>query len=226
MINIKNLTKSYGAGSAKTLVLKGISLEIKKGEFVSIMGPSGSGKSTLLNILGMLDSPDGGEYNFFNADVAKLSADQMALCRRYLLGFVFQGFNLLKRSSAIENVEMPLLYLGINAIERKKRAIQALKRVDLEDRIYYDPKKLSGGEQQRVAIARAVVTNPKVLIADEPTGNLDTKRGKEVMEILKQINDNGVTVILVTHEEEIANYASRIIHILDGVVKREVANVV
>ena len=226
MISIKNLTKSYGVGSAQTLVLKGVNLQIQDGEFVSIMGPSGSGKSTLLNILGMLDSPSGGEYNFFETDVSKLSSDQLALCRRHMLGFVFQGFNLLKKSSAIENVEMPLLYLGVNASERKRRAIEMLKRVDLEDRIYYDPKKLSGGQQQRVAIARAIVANPKVLIADEPTGNLDTKRGKEVMEILKQINESGVTVILVTHEDEIANYASRVIHILDGVVQREVINAV
>lgn len=226
MISIKNLTKTYGTGNAKTLVLKGIDLEIAAGEFVSIMGPSGSGKSTLLNILGMLDSPSSGEYNFFDTDVSKLSADQLALCRRYMLGFVFQGFNLLKKSSAIENVEMPLLYLGVGAAERKKRAIEMLKLVDLGDRIYYDPKKLSGGQQQRVAIARAIIANPKVLIADEPTGNLDTKRGKEVMEILKQINDSGVTIILVTHEEEIANYASKIIHILDGVVQREVINAV
>lgn len=226
MILLKNMTKVYGKNELASTVLKDINLEIKQGEFISIMGPSGSGKSTLLNILGVLDTPTDGDYTFFDTDIRALSRDQLALFRRYMLGFVFQGFNLLKKSSAIENVEMPLLYLGVNAKERKRRAIEALTSVGLEDRIYYDPKKLSGGQQQRVAIARAIVTKPQVLIADEPTGNLDTKRGHEVMNLLKSFNDEGITIIMVTHEEEIAAYASRILHLRDGIIEQEINNAV
>lgn len=223
MIKLEQVTKIYGKGEAATQVLKQVDLEIKSGEFVAIMGPSGSGKSTLLNILGALDVPSGGNYTFFDADIRSLSKDQLALFRRYVLGFVFQGFNLLKKTSALENVEMPLIYLGIGANERKTRAMKALKSVGLEERMHYDPGQLSGGQQQRVAIARAMVTHPKVLIADEPTGNLDTKRGHEIMKLIKGFNDEGITVIMVTHEEDIAAYASRIIHLRDGIIEKDAA---
>ena len=221
MIKLENVTKTYGSGEGETRVLKDIDLEIKSGEFVAIMGPSGSGKSTLLNILGALDVPSGGNYSFYDTDIRALSKDQLALFRRYILGFVFQGFNLLKKTSALENVEMPLVYLGMYAKERKQRAIEALTSVGLEDRIGYDPGQLSGGQQQRVAIARAMVTRPKVLIADEPTGNLDSKRGLEIMELIKTFNEDGITVIMVTHEKDVAAYASRIIYLRDGVIEKE-----
>ncbi len=221
MIKLENVTKTYGSGEGETRVLKDIDLEIKSGEFVAIMGPSGSGKSTLLNILGALDVPSGGNYSFYDTDIRALSKDQLALFRRYILGFVFQGFNLLKKTSALENVEMPLVYLGMYAKERKQRAIEALTSVGLEDRIGYDPGQLSGGQQQRVAIARAMVTRPKVLIADEPTGNLDSKRGLEIMELIKTFNEDGITVIMVTHEKDIAAYASRIIYLRDGKIEKE-----
>ncbi len=221
MIRLEKVTKTYGSGEAATHVLKQIDLEIKSGEFVAIMGPSGSGKSTLLNILGALDVPSGGNYSFFGRDIMSLSKDQLALFRRYILGFVFQGFNLLKKTSALENVEMPLIYLGMNAKTRKERALEALASVGLEERIDYDPGQLSGGQQQRVAIARAMVTHPKVLIADEPTGNLDTQRGHEIMQLIKSFNEEGITVIMVTHEEDIAAYASRTIYLCDGLIEKE-----
>ena len=221
MIRLEKVTKNYGSGEGETRVLKEIDLEIANGEFVAIMGPSGSGKSTLLNILGALDVPSGGNYFFFDTDIRKLSKDQLALFRRYILGFVFQGFNLLKKTSALENVEMPLIYLALRAKERKERAVEALTSVGLEDRMSYDPGQLSGGQQQRVAIARAMVTRPKVLIADEPTGNLDTQRGHEIMQLIKRFNQEGITVIMVTHEEDIAAYASRIIYMRDGMIEKE-----
>ncbi len=221
MIRLNGVTKIYGSGEAETVVLKKIDLEIKSGEFVSIMGPSGSGKSTLLNILGALDVPSGGLYSFFGTDIMQLSKDQLALFRRYILGFVFQGFNLLKKTSSLENVEMPLIYLGVHAKERRERATEALISVGLEERMNHDPGQLSGGQQQRVAIARAMVTRPKVLIADEPTGNLDTQRGHEIMALIKSFNEQGITVIMVTHEEEIAAYASRVIHLRDGVIEKD-----
>ena len=221
MIKLEQVTKTYGSGEGETRVLKDIDLEIKSGEFVAIMGPSGSGKSTLLNILGALDVPSGGNYSFYDTDIRALSKDQLALFRRYILGFVFQGFNLLKKTSALENVEKPLIYLGMRVKERKQRAIEALTSVGLEDHIGYDPGQLSGGQQQRVAIARAMVTRPKVLIADEPTGNLDSKRGLEIMELIKTFNEDGITVIMVTHEKDIAAYASRIIYLRDGMIEKE-----
>ncbi len=221
MISLVNIKKYYGSGEAKTEVLKDINLEIKEGEFISIMGPSGSGKSTLLNILGTLDLPTIGKYEFLNTDIIALSDSQRALFRRYILGFIFQGYNLLKKTSSLENVEMPLIYLGVGAQERKKKAYDALVKVGLQDRINYDPAELSGGQQQRVAIARAIVTNPKLIIADEPTGNLDTKRSHEIMELLKEFNKSGITVIMVTHEEDIAAYGNRIIYLRDGVIERE-----
>lgn len=221
MIRLENISKTYGSKEAETRVLKGINLEIKDGEFVAIMGPSGSGKSTLLNILGALDVPSEGSYNFFNTDMRLLSKEQRALFRRNILGFVFQGFNLSKKTSALENVEMPLIYQGVKAKERRERAYKALKSVGLESHLNYEPSQLSGGQQQRVAIARAIVTEPKILIVDEPTGNLDTKRGHEIMELISDFNKQGITIIMVTHEEDIASYASRTIYIRDGVIEKD-----
>lgn len=221
MIRLENISKTYGSKEAETHVLKGVNLEINDGEFVAIMGPSGSGKSTLLNILGALDIPSEGSYNFFNTDMRLLSKEQRALFRRNILGFVFQGFNLSKKTSALENVEMPLIYQGIKAKERRERAYKALKSVGLESHLNYEPSQLSGGQQQRVAIARAIVTAPKILIVDEPTGNLDTKRGHEIMELISDFNKQGITIIMVTHEEDIASYASRTIYIRDGVIEKD-----
>jgi len=225
MIELNNIGKIYGVEESASIVLKNIDLTIREGEFVSIMGPSGSGKSTLLNILGTLDVPTSGSYTFLDTDISKLTNNQRALFRRYLLGFVFQGFNLLKKTSALENVEMPLIYLGIPLKEREERSREALIKVGLEGRMDYEPSKLSGGQQQRVAIARAIVTKPKVLIADEPTGNLDTKRSHEIMQILKNFNNDGITIVMVTHEEEIAEYASRVLHVRDGIIEQETCNV-
>lgn len=224
MIELKNVTKVYGMAEASSTVLKDINIQIKQGEFVAIMGPSGSGKSTLLNILGTLDVPSSGTYTFLDTNVSALSKDQRSLFRRHVLGFVFQGFNLLKKTSALENVEMPLIYLGIKAKERKQRAYDALISVGLEGRTDYEPSQLSGGQQQRVAIARAMASRPKVLIADEPTGNLDTKRSHEIMQIIKSFNEEGITIIMVTHEENVASYASRIIHVRDGIIEKETLN--
>ena len=225
MISLKQICKTYGKGDAASKVLQDITLEIKEGEFVAIMGPSGSGKSTLLNILGTLDVPSSGEYIFEGTQIGVLSQDQRALFRRYLLGFIFQGYNLLKKTSSLENVEMPLIYQGLDSKKRKEMAAAALKSVGLEERLYYDPGKLSGGQQQRVAIARAMVTHPKILIADEPTGNLDTKRSHEIMDLISDFNKQGITVIMVTHEEDIAAYASRTIYLRDGMIEKEVQHV-
>jgi len=226
MIKLENITRSYGEGDAITKVLQGISLEIQSGEFVAIMGPSGSGKSTLLNILGALDVPSGGNYYFFDTNVRELTKDQLALFRRNILGFIFQGYNLLKKTSAFDNVEMPLIYQKISVKERQKKSYEALKKVGLEARMNYDPGQLSGGEQQRVAIARAIVTQPKVLIADEPTGNLDTKRSHEIMQLISDFNQQGITVIMVTHEEDMAAYAKRIIRLRDGMIEKDEDNAV
>jgi len=226
VIKLENISKSYGEGDAITQVLKGIDLQIQSGEFVSIMGPSGSGKSTLLNILGALDIPSGGNYYFLDTNIGELTKDQLALFRRNILGFIFQGYNLLKKTSALENVEMPLIYQKVSAKERHKRAEEALKIVGLEARIGYDPGQLSGGEQQRVAIARAMVTQPKVLIADEPTGNLDTKRSHEIMRLISEFNQQGITVIMVTHEEDMAVYAQRIIRLRDGMIEKDESHAV
>jgi putative ABC transport system ATP-binding protein len=225
MISLNNISKVYGSGGAKTTVLHDLTMEIKEGEFIAIMGPSGSGKSTLLNILGTLDVPSSGTYTFLDTQIGSLSADQRALFRRYILGFIFQGYNLLKKTTSLENVEMPLIYQGIDSKERKRMATQVLKDVGLADRLFYDPGQLSGGQQQRVAIARAMVTHPKILIADEPTGNLDTKRGHEIMELIRTFNQQGITVIMVTHEDDIAAYASRTIYLRDGKIEKEVNHV-
>ena len=224
MIELRGITKVYGAAETSSTVLKNVDITINKGEFVAIMGPSGSGKSTLLNILGTLDVPSFGSYSFEGTDITTLTKDQRSLFRRYVLGFIFQGFNLLKKTTALDNVEMPLIYLGVKAKERKERAYAALKAVGLEERADYEPSKLSGGQQQRVAIARAIVTNPQVLIADEPTGNLDSKRSHEIMEILQAFNKNGITIIMVTHESDIAAYASRVLHVRDGILEKEEIN--
>lgn len=221
MITLEKISKSYGSGEAASPVLKGIDLEIRSGEFVAIMGPSGSGKSTLLNIIGALDEPSSGSYRFAGTDLGGLSKVQRALFRRYILGFVFQGFNLLKKASSLENVEMPLIYQGVGAQERRERALAALVDVGLESRVDYDPSQLSGGQQQRVAIARAMVTHPKVLIADEPTGNLDTQRSHEIMQLMRSFNENGITIIMVTHEEHIAAYATRTILMRDGIIEKD-----
>ncbi|MCW8822383.1 MAG: ABC transporter ATP-binding protein [Sulfurovum sp.] len=226
MIKLENITRSYGEGDVITQVLKGIDLEIQSGEFVAIMGPSGSGKSTLLNIMGALDVPSGGNYYFFDTNIRELTKDQLALFRRNILGFIFQGYNLLKKTSALENVEMPLIYQKISVKERQKKSWEALKTVGLEARTGYDPGQLSGGEQQRVAIARAMVTQPKVLIADEPTGNLDTKRSHEIMQLISEFNQQGITVIMVTHEEDMAAYAKRIIRLRDGMIEKDESNAV
>ncbi len=225
MITLKNISKVYGKGDAASTVLHGIDLEIKEGDFIAIMGPSGSGKSTLLNILGTLDVPSNGEYTFLDTQIDSLSTEQRALFRRHILGFIFQGYNLLKKTTSLENVEVPLIYQGLDSKERKRMATEALKDVGLEDRLYYDPGQLSGGQQQRVAIARAMVTRPKILIADEPTGNLDTKRGHEIMELIRTFNQQGITVIMVTHEDDIAAYASRTIYLRDGAIEKEVNRV-
>ena len=220
MISLEHLGKTYGAGEMKTEVLKDINLHIDKGEFVAIMGPSGSGKSTLMNIIGCLDRPSAGKYFFEETAIDQLNSDQRALFRRYKLGFIFQGYNLLKKTSAVENVQMPLIYQGITPKKRRLLAYEALKSVGLEAYIERDSSQLSGGQQQRVAIARAIVTNPSLLLADEPTGNLDTKKSHEIMMLLSDFHAKGSTIIMVTHEEEMAQYASRIIHLRDGEVER------
>jgi len=221
-IELHNITKSYGKGSATMQALRGVDLHIEDGEFVAMMGPSGSGKSTCMNILGCLDTPSSGSYLFKGTDVGRLSRDQRALLRRRYLGFVFQGYNLLDRTSALENVELPLVYRGLSAAERQRRSKEALAAVGLEGWEAHTPGELSGGEQQRVAIARAIVTEPEVLLADEPTGNLDSVRSREIMELLKKLNEErGITIVMVTHEPDMAEYADRTVHFLDGRIHSE-----
>ena len=219
------VTKVYGTGSAAMKALRGIDLHIDQGEFVAVMGPSGSGKSTCMNILGCLDTPSEGAYLFEGVDVGNLSRDQRALLRRHYLGFVFQGFNLLNRTSALENVELPLVYRAVPADERRESALIALEAVGLKGWETHTPGELSGGQQQRVAIARAIVTDPKVLLADEPTGNLDSARSREIMETLAAFNrESGITIVLVTHDADMATYANRIIRFLDGIIDSEEEN--
>ncbi len=225
LIQLRGVTKVYGSGQAELLALKGIDLDIEPGEFVAIMGPSGSGKSTAMNILGCLDMPSAGQYLFKGAHVEALSRDQRARLRRRFLGFVFQGFNLLARTSAQENVELPLLYRGDSAGVRRAAAAKALQAVGLGGWEDHTPAELSGGQQQRVAIARAIVTAPAVVLADEPTGNLDTQRSHEIMALLMGLNqDQGITVLMVTHEPVMAAYARRRVHFLDGSIAEDVAN--
>jgi putative ABC transport system ATP-binding protein len=225
LIQLIDIKKKYGSGSTEFLALKGIDLSISSGEFVAIMGPSGSGKSTAMNILGCLDSPNSGQYLFKGAHVESLSRDQRARLRRRFLGFVFQGFNLLARTSAQENVELPLLYRGDSAEKRKVAASKALASVGLAGWEHHTPAELSGGQQQRVAIARAIVTEPAVLLADEPTGNLDTQRSHEIMALLVALNrDHGITVLMVTHELDMAAYAHRMVTFVDGKIAKDVVN--
>jgi len=216
---LKGVTKVYGTGQAAMEALRGIDISIGQGDFVAVMGPSGSGKSTCMNILGCLDMPTAGAYLFQGVEVGELSRDQRALLRRHYLGFVFQGFNLLSRSSALENVELPLIYRGLPAHMRRVRAREALDAVGLGEWATHTPAELSGGQQQRVAIARAIVTDPEVLLADEPTGNLDSARSREIMELLTAFNrDRGITIIMVTHDPDMADYAGRRIHFVDGLI--------
>jgi putative ABC transport system ATP-binding protein len=219
LIRLRHVTKTYGNGSARFQALRGIDLDIKAGEFVAVMGPSGSGKSTAMNILGCLDSPSSGQYQFRGVAVEKLSRDQRARLRRRWLGFVFQGFNLLARTSAQENVELPLLYRGEKAAQRHAMAKRALASVGLAGWEHHTPAELSGGQQQRVAIARAIVCEPAVLLADEPTGNLDSQRSVEIMELLRRLNEeHNITVLMVTHEPDMAAYARRVVRFVDGLV--------
>jgi len=219
IIEAQEITKVYSLGDIDVNALRGVSLTIQKGEFVAVMGPSGSGKSTFMNILGCLDKPTNGKYILENIDIGNLDKDELAGIRNKKIGFVFQGFNLLPRTSAIENVELPMLYDGIPAKERRQKAMEALKSVGLEGRENHHPSQLSGGQQQRVAIARALVNNAPIILADEPTGNLDTKTSAEIMEIFVKLNtESNITIILVTHENDIAVYSRRIIKFLDGKV--------
>ena len=219
LITFRGITRIYGSGDAAVMALKGVDMAIDRGSFVAIMGPSGSGKSTAMNILGCLDSPTSGSYFFDGASVGDLGRDTKALLRRHFLGFIFQGFNLLARTSALENVELPLVYQGVPAKERRERALGALARVGLAGRADHQPNQLSGGQQQRVAIARALVTDPRVILADEPTGNLDTAMSREIMNLLTGLNrDAGITIIMVTHEPDMATYAHRVIRFVDGLI--------
>ncbi|MBR0555601.1 ABC transporter ATP-binding protein [Ciceribacter sp. L1K23] len=225
LIAFRDITKVYGRGEATIRALDGVDLTIGHGEFVAIMGPSGSGKSTAMNILGCLDVQTSGEYFFEGIPTSGLDQAQRTILRRHMLGFVFQGFNLLARTSAIENVELPLIYRGMEAAERRGRSRIALQQVGLAGREGHTTQELSGGQQQRVAIARAIVTSPRVLLADEPTGNLDTKTSREIMELISGLNrDHGITVIMVTHEDDIAAYARRVIRFLDGRIQSDETN--
>lgn len=216
MIHITDLCKTYKMGENEVHALNHINLDIKEHEFVSIIGPSGSGKSTLMNMLGCLDVPTSGEYILDNKPIKKMSDDELAEIRNNKIGFVFQGFNLLPKLTAVENVELPLIYQSVSAKERRERATKALEDVGLGKRINHKPTELSGGQQQRVAIARALITNPPLILADEPTGNLDTSSGKEIMEIFKKLNEKGNTIVLITHDNDVAKQAKRVVRIQDG----------
>ncbi|MAM41411.1 MAG: macrolide ABC transporter ATP-binding protein [Erythrobacter sp.] len=220
LIQLEGITKTFGTGPAAFQALKGVNLAIDRGDFVAIMGPSGSGKSTTMNILGCLDTPTSGTFRFRGVEVQSLSRDQRSLLRRRYLGFVFQGFNLLARTTALENVELPLLYRGEPKKARREAAERSLDKVGLLPWAKHTPAELSGGQQQRVAIARALVSDPDVLLADEPTGNLDTERSIEIMELLRDLSKSGITVLMVTHEEEMAEFARTIVHFRDGLVQR------
>ena len=222
LMQLHNVYKIYGQGESEVRALDGVDMRIDAGEFVAVMGPSGSGKSTCMNVLGCLDRPSAGAYLFRGVDVGALTLDQLALLRRHYLGFVFQGFNLLARTSALENVELPLIYRGLRARQRRELALSALADVGLVDRAKHTPAELSGGQQQRVAIARAIVTAPSLLVADEPTGNLDTARTAEIMQLLVELNDKRkITIVIVTHESEVAAYCSRVVSFRDGRVERD-----
>jgi putative ABC transport system ATP-binding protein len=223
-IDLRAITKTFGVGDAAFQALKGIDLTIHRGEFVAIMGPSGSGKSTLMNVLGCLDTPTTGTYHYEGIAVEKLSADQRSMLRRYALGFIFQGFNLLARTSAMENVELPLLYRGMSKSDRRSKAAAALASVGLATKLSSTPGELSGGQQQRVAIARAIVSQPSTLFADEPTGNLDSLTTRDIIALLTRLNvDRGITVLMVTHDDEVAAYAKRCVVIKDGMIESDQA---
>lgn len=223
LIRMRGITRVYGKGEAEVRALDGLDLDIRRGEFVAIMGPSGSGKSTAMNVIGCLDRPTGGSYHFNGVEIARLSHDQRALLRRNFLGFVFQGYNLLPRTTALDNVELPLIYKGLPPEERIARARQALQQVGLEGREHHDPSQLSGGQQQRVAIARALAGSPEVILADEPTGNLDTRRSVEIMQLLTGLRQENpdLTIVMVTHEDDMAAYADRLIWMVDGKIARD-----
>ncbi len=225
LIELRGITKTYGKGDAAFQALRGVDLDIHRGEFVAIMGPSGSGKSTLMNLLGCLDQPTSGHYGYDGIAVESLNADQRSLLRRHAFGFIFQGFNLLARTSALENVELPLIYRGVPRKERHELAARALAAVGLPNKLRNTPAELSGGQQQRVAIARAIVTSPVTLFADEPTGNLDSRTTEEIMELLTRLNErDGITILLVTHEDEVATYASRVVVVKDGLIETDRRN--
>jgi putative ABC transport system ATP-binding protein len=223
LIKTENLWKVYEIGNEKVQVqaLRGVDLEVKKGEYLAIMGPSGSGKSTLMNLIGCLDTPTQGEYYLNSRLVSQMNDDELAYIRNKEIGFVFQTFNLLPRATALHNVELPLIYNGTESKERLEKARKALKMVDLEDRVTHKPNELSGGERQRVAIARAIVNNPSLILADEPTGNLDTITGADIMKLFDRLHTDGNTVIIVTHESDIAKYADRVVHIRDGMIEKD-----
>jgi putative ABC transport system ATP-binding protein len=223
VIKIENLHKVYDLGEVKVHALRGVSIEVHRGEFVAVMGASGSGKSTFMNIVGCLDRPSEGKYFLESVDASTLSKDELADIRNRKIGFVFQGFNLLSRTSALDNVELPLLYAGLDGKERRERSLQALRDVGLEGREYHMPNQLSGGQQQRVAIARALVNNPSIILADEPTGNLDSRTSVEVMDIFQKLNDRyNITIVLVTHEHDIARYTKRNVIFKDGRIRQDV----
>ncbi len=224
MIKIENLSKVFRTSEVETVALDKVNINVDKGEFVAVMGPSGCGKSTLLNILGLLDNPTGGSYKLNDTEVANLKEKERTRLRKGEIGFVFQSFNLIDELNVFENVELPLIYMGLSASERKKRVNEMLKRMNISHRAKHFPQQLSGGQQQRVAIARAVITDPKLILADEPTGNLDSKNGAEVMELLTELNRQGTTIVMVTHSKHDAGYAHRIIHLFDGNIVANVSN--
>ena len=221
IINVKDIKKSYIVGTQEVHALRGINLSVEKGEFMSIMGPSGSGKTTLMNIIGCLDTPTSGEYDLNGNQVSQLNDDELARIRNKEIGFVFQSFNLLAKNSTLNNVMLPLKYAGFGKSEAIEKSKEVINKVGLSDRLNHSPAELSGGQQQRVAIARALVNNPSIIFADEPTGNLDSKTGKEVMTLFKELNDTGQTIILITHEESVAKQSNRIITIKDGLIKSD-----
>jgi putative ABC transport system ATP-binding protein len=221
VIRIEGITKEYVMGQATIQALRGVDLFIRRNEYLAVMGPSGSGKSTLMNMLGCLDTPSSGRYEFNGKDVASMEDDELAEIRNREIGFVFQTFNLLPRSTSLQNVELPLIYAGVSTEERQRRAIEALMAVGLADRMYHKPNELSGGQRQRVAIARAVVNQPSIILADEPTGNLDSRTGEEIMGLFGRLYESGHTIVIVTHEEEIAEHARRVVRLRDGVVESD-----